>query len=291
VLALQGRSRRIGLGLSALLVLSSIGLGLYALWIEPSRFVVRHETLALPHWPVAESGLRVALLSDLHVGSPYWTLSRLQRLIDATNHEHPDLVLLAGDYLINGVRFGRWVAPEPIARVLGELSAPLGVVAVLGNHDWWNDGPRVQRALTSAGIHVLDNQVLPIEHAGSRFYVVGIADLLTRPVDVPRTLALVPSGEPFLVLTHEPDVFPQVDGRAALTLAGHTHGGQVALPLIGRPLVPSVYGQRYAAGHIVEGDRQLFVTTGVGTSIFPVRLGVPPEVMILELRSRTPGLH
>lgn len=260
-----------------------------AFWFEPQRLVVNEATLELPRWPQALDGTRVALLSDLHVGSPYWKLPDLERLVQRTNKMQPDLVLLAGDYLINGVRFGRWIDPESIAHVLGGLRAPLGVVAVLGNHDWWNDGYRVRRALRDNGIAVLENEALPLARNGQPFYVVGLADALTRQIRLPRALASVPDGAPYLVLVHEPDVFPEIPASAALTLAGHTHGGQVRLPLLGRPVVGSQYGQRYAAGHVVEnektaGEKHLFVTTGVGTSIFPVRFGVPPEIALLTLR-------
>jgi predicted MPP superfamily phosphohydrolase len=225
----------------------------------------------------------VALLSDLHVGSPYWHVPELEALVQRVNAEQPELVLLAGDYLINGVRFGSWVDPEAVARVLGQLRAPLGVVAVLGNHDWWNDGHRVRRALESQGVVVLENQAHALVRGESRFYVVGLADQLTRQVRVDEAVAGVPIGAPYLVLVHEPDVFTRVPDTASLTLAGHTHGGQVRLPLVGRPVVPSRYGQRYAAGHVIENGRHLFVTTGVGTSIWPVRFGVPPEVALLTL--------
>jgi predicted MPP superfamily phosphohydrolase len=261
----------------------AILLALWAFWIEPRRLVVHRETLDVPHWPAADRGLRLALLSDLHVGSPHWTLERLQSLVETTNAQHPELVLLAGDYLINGIVFGKWVEPEAIARVLGGLQAPLGVVAVLGNHDWGNDGERVRRAFTAAGIVVLENEALELRRGEGHFYVVGLADALTRGVSMARAVANVPAGEPFLVLVHEPDVFTLVPSAASLTLAGHSHGGQVRLPFLGRLVVPSAYGQRYAAGHVVEGGRHLFVTTGVGTSIFPVRFGVPPEVAMLTL--------
>lgn len=226
----------------------------------------------------------MALLADLHVGSPYWGLERLAALVDETNQLQPDLVLLGGDYLINGVKFGTWVDPESIAHVLGGLHAPRGSVAVLGNHDWWNGGHRVRRALEANGIVVLENQVHAVTQMGSRFFIVGLADALTRHPDLAGTVAQISEGEPFIVLAHEPDVFSQVDARASLTLAGHTHGGQVWLPLLGRLVVPSLYGQRYAAGHVVESGRHLFVTSGIGTSIFPIRFGVPPEVALLELR-------
>ena len=274
-----------GWRLRALLSLAVLAFGClaWAFWIEPSRWVVRETSLDIPRWPEALGGLRLALLSDLHVGSPYWDLQRLDQLIEDTNREQPDLVLLAGDYLINGVKLGKWVDPESIARSLGRLHAPMGTLAVLGNHDWWNDGARVRRALESQGIVVLENEARPIERAGTSFYVAGIGDLLTGHADVPRALGQVPAGQPLLVLSHEPDVFPLIDERASLTLAGHTHGGQVCLPLVGCPIVPSDYGQRFVSGHIVEHGRHLFVTTGVGTSIIAVRFGVPPEIAILSL--------
>jgi len=266
------------------LVLLSSALAAWALWFEPRRLVFREVPLELPRWPQPLVGLRVALMSDLHIGSPHWTLERLEALVAATNRQQPELVLLAGDFLINGVLGGRWVDPESIARVLGGLRAPLGSVAVLGNHDWWNDGVRVRRALEREGIVVLENQALPLTRQGRRFFIAGLADQMTRRVALEQTLGQVPPGEPLLVLAHEPDIFPQLDARVSLTLAGHTHGGQVWLPLLGRLVVPSEYGQRYAAGHVVEGGRQLFVTTGVGTSIWPIRFGVPPEVVLLSLR-------
>jgi predicted MPP superfamily phosphohydrolase len=256
----------------------------WALWVEPQRLVVNRAELELPRWPKPLEGLRVALVSDLHVGSPFWDLRALSRLVERTNAENPDLILLAGDYQINGVRGGVFVAPEPIAERLAVLKAPLGVFAILGNHDWWNDGERMRTAFEQAGIVVLENQARLVPRAGAPFYVVGLADTMTRPQAIDETIRQVPSGEPFLVLVHEPDVFPQIDGRAALTLAGHTHGGQVNLPFLGRRVVPSQYGQRFAAGHVVEQGRHLFVTTGVGTSIYPVRFRVPPEIALLTLQ-------
>ncbi|MEO8180032.1 MAG: metallophosphoesterase [Deltaproteobacteria bacterium] len=266
------------------LVALALGCAVWAFWLEPRRLVFRELSLDVPRWPAELGGLRLALISDLHIGSPYWDLERLARLIAETNRRQPDLVLLAGDYLIDGVKFGSWVDPEAIARELGAVQAPLGTVAVLGNHDWWNDGVRVRRALESQGILVLENQAYAFTHAGREFYVVGVGDPLTGHAAVPEALAQVPPAAPFLVLVHGPDAFPAIDERASLTLAGHTHGGQVCLPWIGCPIVPSSYGQRFVAGHVVEGGRHLFITSGVGTSIFPVRFGVPPEVVLLRLR-------
>jgi predicted MPP superfamily phosphohydrolase len=154
---------------------------------------------------------------------------------------------------------------------------------VLGNHDWWYDGKRVRRALESARITVLENEAARIDRGADSVYVVGLADPWTREVDLARAFGTVPDGALRLVLVHEPDIFPNVPDSATLTFAAHTHGGQVRLPFWGPLVVPSDYGRRYAAGHVWEGGRDLFVTTGVGTSILPVRFGVPPEVAIVTV--------
>ena len=272
-------------------LLGAFGLGalvvLWACWLEPRRLVVSRSELRLPDWPGQLSGLKVALISDIHIGSPHWNLHALDQLVARTNAEAPDLVLLAGDYQINDVVGGRFVEVEPIAEGLGRLRAPLGVFAVLGNHDWWNDGERTRRAFTAQGIHVLEEEAARIEHRRTAFYVVGLADQMERASNPSAVLAQVPSGAATLVLVHEPDVFetfPRQGVSPTLTLAGHTHGGQVWLPLFGRRVVPSSFGERYAYGHIVEEGRHLFVTAGVGTSIIPVRFLVPPEIAMLTLR-------
>jgi hypothetical protein len=121
--------------------------------------------------------------------------------------------------------------------------------------------------------------------------VAGLADLRKRRPDLPGALDGVPPGAPILLLAHDPDVFPYVPARVALTLSGHTHGGQVAIPLVRRPAIPSLHGERYARGHVVEEGRHLYVSSGFGTSGLPLRLLAPPEVVVLELRApgRPPG--
>lgn len=259
----------------------------WGFWLEPQRLVVTRDELRLPGWPRELAGLKVALLSDLHVGSPFWDLTALARLVERTNAETPDLVLLAGDYQINDVPGGVFVGPEAIAHGLAPLRAPLGVFAVLGNHDWWNDGDKTRAAFEASGITVLEESSRRVEHAGAAFFVVGLADQITRRSNPAAALATAPSGAPTLLLVHEPDVFesfPRLGLAPSLTLAGHTHGGQVWLPLLGRRVVPSEFGERYARGHVVEQGRHLYVTSGVGTSVLPVRFLVPPEIAMLTLR-------
>lgn len=283
---------RLRAALAAASVLAA-ALAAWAFWWEPSSVTVRRVGLSVPGWREEQRGLKAAVLTDLHVGSPYMTPEKLRRVVERTNGERPDVVLLLGDFVIGGKREeggtgggvlgGTFVEPEPIAAELKNLRAPLGVFAVLGNHDWWYDGARITRALEGAGLVVLENRAVRVGRLGGGFWLAGVADLWTRNPDIGGTLGQVSTDEPVLLFTHNPDIFPDVPPRVSLTLAGHTHGGQVNLPLIGRPVVPSHYGQRYAFGHVVEGGRHLYVGGGVGTSIVPVRFRVPPEILILTL--------
>jgi uncharacterized protein len=275
--------RRILRAFAALLIVGA-ALAIWAFVVEPDRLVVRREEIALPTRDL--DGLRVALLADLHAGAPHVDDAKVAAVVAAINAERPDVVLLLGDYVIQGVVGGTFMAPERIAAHLGALRAPLGVWAVLGNHDHWLDGGRVTRALTAAGIRVLENEAARVDRGGRSLWLAGIDDLWTARPDVDRALAMVADDGPVLLFTHNPDLFPRVPARVALTLAGHTHGGQVDLPLLGPLVVPSDHGARYADGHVVEDGRHLFVSHGVGTSILPVRFRVPPEIVVLTLRAR-----
>ena len=263
----------------------AIALAVWGFWIEPGRLVVRRATLSLPNWPAGNDGLRIAVLTDLHVGSPRHDIEKLRQIIAQVNSLEPDAVLILGDLVIQGVVGGRFVAPELLSAELGALESRLGTFAVLGNHDWWLDARRVAASLEAAGITLLEDAATNVGSAGGRFWLAGVSDYWEGPHDVAAALSVIPASDPVIVFTHNPDVFPDIPARIALTVAGHTHGGQVNIPLLGPPIVPSKFGQRYAAGHVVEDGRHLFVSTGTGTSILPVRFRVPPEITLLELRS------
>ena len=256
-------------------------LAAWSLWIEPRRVVVRRVTLDLPRWPARWDGFRVALVSDLHAGSVHVDEDRIARVVEITQGLSPDLIALLGDFVDDSSVGGSDVAPEAVAERLGRLRAPLGAVAVLGNHDWGVDGERVRAALRDAGIRVLENTSTRI-HEG--LHIAGLADPYHRDVDVDKALADVPDDDAVLLFSHDPDLFPRVPERVALTLSGHTHGGQVAVPGARARWTPSRFGERYTGGHVVEGGRHLFVSKGIGTSRLPIRLGAPPEVVLLELR-------
>jgi predicted MPP superfamily phosphohydrolase len=257
----------------------------WAGFIEPRRLVTVRRTLHLARWPAAVDGLRVGVLSDLHAGVPHAGRKAIARAVDRLNAEAPDAMLLLGDFLDAHPVWGGRIPPAEIAAELSRLRSPLGTFAVLGNHDWKRGGFEIWHALRDAGIEVLENRAVK---AGD-VHIAGLADLRSRRPDLPGALAGVPPDAPVILLAHDPDVFPFVPHRVSLTLSGHLHGGQVAIPVLRLPAIPSRYGERYVRGHVVEEGRHLYVSSGLGTSGLPVRLFRPPEIVILELRSERAG--
>jgi predicted MPP superfamily phosphohydrolase len=251
---------------------------------EPRTLVEREYALSLPRWSPECDGMRFDVISDLHTGSPHNGVDNLDRIVRRLVLSDADAVLMAGDYLILSVFLGTYVPPETVAERLKPLTARKPVYAVLGNHDWWKDGGKVRVALEAAGVTVLENQASKVALGDCRMWMVGIGDLWEGKPDIARAFAQVVGDAPVLAITHNPDVFPKMPARASLLVAGHTHGGQVSLPLLGRPVLPA--RERYAIGEYVEDGRHLFVSPGIGTSIMPVRFGVPPEISRLTLRSQ-----
>jgi predicted MPP superfamily phosphohydrolase len=272
---------RLTLGIVVLLIVACLAWGVF---IEPNRLIVHQETIQIDNWPKELSGLRIALIADIHTGGPFINDKKLQRIVELTNQQNPDLIVILGDYMSPNSWHSRRVEPEVTAAAMKNLHAPLGVYAVLGNHDWWYNGGKVRRAFETNGIPILDDEIAEIKGQSGSFWLVGLADFWTRPQHVSETIAKVPEGAPVIAITHNPDVFPNLPRSVPLLLAAHTHGGQVNLPLIGTPIVPSRNGRKYTAGHVFENGHHMFVTTGIGTSILPIRFRVPPEIVILTIK-------
>ncbi|MDE2181872.1 MAG: metallophosphoesterase [Alphaproteobacteria bacterium] len=270
--------------LAVLLVLLGFLAG-YAFWYEPSSLRVVRRRIALPRSGAALNQLRIAVIADLHAGSPYIDRCKIETIVRLSNREKPDLVLLAGDF-VSSDAFGRHqLSIERVAQLLKPLRARLGVYAVLGNHDRWSNALHIANVLERSGVTVLENRWVIVPDRGRNIYLAGIGDAATHGAKPKLALSGIPEGQPVLCLTHSPDVFPALPVACILTIAAHTHGGQVWLPLLGRPIMPSRYGRRYAAGLIREKGKTLFVSTGIGTTGVPIRLGVPPEVTILDIKA------
>jgi predicted MPP superfamily phosphohydrolase len=283
--------RRLLIGSAGLIGLSASATGAYAGAIEPSDLLVTRYALTPPNWPAGQK-LTIAVIADLHAGGPHMTLPHIAHIVDTTNALHCDAVVLLGDFKAF-YKFNFMPVDDPLwAAELGRLRAPLGVWAILGNHDWWHDLHGVRSALANARIPVLENDAVLLGPQGRKFWLAGIGDQLAHWIgrgrfrgvdDLPGTLARVHTDDPVVLLVHEPDIFTQVPQRVALTLAGHTHGGQIRVPLIWPQFVPSRYGARFAYGHVVEDNRHMIVSGGLGTSVIPARLGVPPEILHVTL--------
>src|SRR3954452_391573 len=248
---------------------------------------VHSEALFLPSWPESLSGLRLALIADLHAGTPQVDEQRIDAIVGRVNSERVDLVALLGDYIDTTVALSEWIAPEGIAARLGRLQSRLGTYAVLGNHDFVHAGARMGQSLRDAGITLLENQAVEVDG----FWIAGLGDLMKRTADLEGTLAQVPDAVPTLLFSHNPDVFPRVPSSVALTLSGHTHGAQVDLPVLRDKLTPSRFGAHYTGGHIEEGGRHLYVSDGIGTSRLPIRFRAKPELPVLELRASSSASH
>ena len=185
---------------------AAAGLAVWAGFVEPRMLRVRDIELVLPQWPAALDGLRAGVVSDIHGGVPYMGLKEIGRAVDALNARAPDVHLLLGDYLDSSQILRRDLAPEAIAGELSRLTAPLGTIAVIGNHDWRNSGDRIWRALEAAGITVLEDEAT--ERGG--FWIAGLGDMRHRSPDVRKALQAIPLGAPTLVLSHDPDMFPEM---------------------------------------------------------------------------------
>ncbi|MBY8974679.1 metallophosphoesterase [Rhodobacteraceae bacterium NNCM2] len=276
--------------------------GGYAAAVEPGLMLrVREWNVRPPRWPRGLP-LRIVMIADPHCAEPHMPLSRLERIVARANTLGGDVIVLMGDY-VAGHRFvTRHIPAHDIAPVLGRLKAPLGVHAILGNHDWWEDAPAQARragptafhgAMAEAGINLLENTATRLEHQGQPFWIAGMGDpiaFLHQPYphaprgvdDFPAMMAEITDDAPAILLLHEPDFWIGWRARFALSLAGHTHGGQVRL-FGWSPIVPSRFGNRFAYGPVEEEGASLVVSGGLGCSIAPVRLGMPPEITVVNL--------
>lgn len=290
-------NRRSFLRGSAGVALSTVGVGAYATGVEPLMVDITSYHLTPPGWP-DDLPLKIAILADIHACDPWMTVHHIRHICQITNGLEADLIVLLGDYNA-GHNLAAPVMPDQWGDVLKTLRAPLGVYGILGNHDVWHGalpnmrgdgGHTVKSTLVSASVHLLDNKAVRVTKDGKPFWLLGLADQLAFRLgkrifrgadDLPGTLRQVTDTAPAILLAHEPYIFPDVPKRICLTLSGHTHGGQVNLPFLGSPV--AVRQSPYVYGHIVEDDRHLLISAGLGASFLPIRFMRPPEIVELTL--------
>jgi predicted MPP superfamily phosphohydrolase len=239
--------------------------------------------LAVPGWPRTSRPLRIAFLSDFHLGSHAGDVARLAAIVAEAQAFEPDLALHGGDFVNMQLFGGGRIPPHVIAATLARLDAPLGRFAVLGNHDDTYGLDAVAAALQDHGITVLNDEQRVLRHQGHEIALAGLPD--ARKLRPAGRALLTRLTRPTIVLAHDPFWFAHVPAGPHLTLAGHTHGGQVRLPWIGAVTNASRAPLRWSLGHIVEEGRQLYVTSGIGTSGIPLRIGSPPEFVVIDVRA------
>jgi predicted MPP superfamily phosphohydrolase len=270
--------RRIAILLPAVVAVLVAGLLIYA-HLEARRApLIRRATVALSDWPAGAPPLRVMLLSDIHMGNSTMDAERLGRIVEGVNALHPDLVLIAGDFVAGHAPHSAESQAAALKMELARLRSRLGVVAVFGNHDHWTGQAQVSAALAEAGVTTLQNDAVE----RGPLAIAGVADAHTHQQNIAATWArLRPLPGARIVLTHAPEVVRELPRDATLVLAGHTHCNQVVLPLV-RPLRPS-RRHPYVCGLYHDAGRTIVVTGGLGTSVAPLRLGAPPDEWLLTL--------
>jgi uncharacterized protein len=286
------------------LTLATAGLGSYACVVEPGfRLDITTYQITPPRWTPGLK-LKAALVADIHACEPLMSAARIRHIAAVTNSLQPDIIFLLGDFNAGHPYVTGPVYPAEWGEALSILKAPLGIYAILGNHDWWHgalprmrsdDGESVRRALRDANFEVLENRSMRLAKDGLPFWVSGLGDQLAYPVvgwhqfegfdDLNGTLAQVTDESPVLLLAHEPFVFHRVPDRVSLTLCGHTHGGQVNLPIVTKLFTEDQFGMEKVYGHIIEDGRHMIISAGLGTSVAPVRLFRPPEIVLLTIGS------
>ena len=265
-----------------LLLLVALGLALlgWCYWTAIADPVVREAQVGLPDWPAGAPPVRALLMSDLHVAGPDMPPERLARIVGQANALQPDIVLIAGDFVSDKRASTRAYSFEEAVAPLAGLRSRLGMVAVLGNHEHWRNAAEARAALQRIGVRVLDNEAIAI----GPLAIGGLDDAFTSHQDVGAMMNRLRALQGArIILSHSPDPFPALPRDATLTLAGHTHCGQIRLPLIGALSTMSAYGDRYACGLIREDGRTLIVGAGLGTSILPLRLGAAPDIWLIRL--------
>ncbi|MEQ1722857.1 MAG: metallophosphoesterase [Pseudobdellovibrio sp.] len=265
-------------GIFSLIVLL---ISIWSFLIEPS--LLKEQRIESSKWK--GSSIRIVFFSDLHAGAPHINEKYISDLVLRINLLKPDVILIGGDLVINGVIGGSPIAINKIGEMLSKLEARLGVFAVLGNHDWWNDSASIIKSLKSAGIIILENKSVVLDHKGYKFSVVGVGDAYTNHADFKLAIKEVPEGQQVVLFMHDPSVLLEIRQKFYFAFAGHMHGGQIFIPGYGAIITPGDAPKDWADGWVNSEFGKIYVSKGIGTSIVPVRLNALPEYVVLDLTS------
>jgi predicted MPP superfamily phosphohydrolase len=264
------------------LVLLAVGAGVWGVMQEPDQLRYTQVKMKSGQWPLHWQPIRIVVVSDLHVGSPYIDLEKLETIVGFINNAEPDVVLLLGSFM-PGDFFKTPISPLDFAPVLGKIKAKYEVLALLGRNDGLDGGKQLVDALKQAKIKVLSDSAVPIKLAQKkRFWIVGFND---KPLYYQNVMAQLPKGEPVFGMVHNPARFPDIPPKVDIVFAGYTHGGLVNVPEYPLPVLPTGVPKHYAYGLVQEDEHRMFVTAGIGTGEYPIRLNNKPEILVVTVTS------
>lgn len=264
------------------LVLLAVGAGVWGVMQEPGQLRYTQMKIKSAQWPQFWQPLKIVVVSDLHVGSPHIDLAKLETVVAMINRAEPDVVLLLGSFM-PGDFFKTPIPPRDFAPVLAKIRAKSAVLALLGRRDFQDGGRELAKALKKANITLLSDNAVSITVAPKkRFWIVGFSD---EPSNYPKVMAQLPKGEPVFGMVHNPARFKAIPPKVDIVFAGYTHGGLVNVPEFPLSVMPSGVPKKYAYGLVRENDHQMFVTAGVGTDEYPIRLNNVPEILVATVVS------
>lgn len=265
-----------------LLILFILSL-LWAILIEPRLLLIKNVDLYIPNWSKTLNNTKVAVISDLHIGSKNVNLKKVEEVVRKTNPESPDIIFLLGDYDTYLISKSK-IPPEKISMALSKLKAKYAIISILGNHDISHQ-EIVKAILAKTQIKLLDGEKTNIKIRNESINIIGTKDLWHFP-NTDKIIEITKNTKgPTILLSHNPDLYDKIPPNVSLILSGHTHGGEVRFPFIGAPFVPSEYGQRFLKGHVAENNKHIYITSGIG-SLTRFRLGNIPEIIVLHLYSQ-----
>lgn len=267
-----------------IILVGAISFLIYAKFLEPNRLVISRAELFLPNWNDDLNGFKIGLISDIHIGTGNIDLKKLDKIVEKMNSQNPDLIILLGDFDAKYIKLSK-IPQKDISQSLAKLKAPYGVISILGNHDY-NPPEIVKNILQNANIKILENTNTFIYPENKKIQIIGFKDMWHYKLNPEKIIRNNCSNIPTIILSHNPDIFPKIPPCTTLTLSGHTHGGEIYVPIFGAPFIPSKFNLKYRKNYVVENNKHLYVSGGIGT-LSGFRTFNPPEIVILTLNQQT----
>ena len=264
----------------SLLVVTILLVTIWSFIIEPERIVIKKVDITLPGWNKEHKNLKVAVLSDFHIGFGAMNRNKLNTIINITNSQNPDLILLLGDYVNVSVKNKRFLN---YLLDFKKFRSKYGVFAVMGNHESWQVRHKIRSLLKDAGVNTLENRAVNITIDDKSFWIAGIEDLTSGHPDLGYIMKQINDDNPVIFLSHNPNIFTQLPKNVNLAIAGHTHGGQLYIPFLVNLLNRSPFKKSFLKGYMVKNNQHFYISSGLGTTIIPARFLISPEIVFLNL--------